>query len=49
MAKKQPNEKPKKKHHRIKKLMKLAVVAGAAYGVKKYLDSKKGFTKKPVR
>lgn len=49
MGKHKTNDKPKKKHHRIKKLMKLAVVAGAAYGVKKYLDSKKGFSKKPLR
>lgn len=48
MTKQQSSAKPKKKHHRAKKLMKLAVVAGAAFGIKKYLDSRKGFTKKSV-
>ncbi len=47
MAKQQSGA--KKKHHRVKKLLKLAAVAGAAYGVKKYLDSRKGTGSKPVR
>lgn len=29
---------PKKKHHRLKKLVKLAAMAGAVYGAKKLWD-----------
>lgn len=38
--------KPKKKHHRLKKLVKLAAVAGAVYGAKKLWDQQ--HKKKPV-
>lgn len=31
---------PKKKHHRLKKLVKLAAVAGAVYGAKRLWDRK---------
>lgn len=47
--KEQRTKQQQKKHHRIKKIMKLAMVTGAAYGVKKYLDSRKGFSSKTVK
>lgn len=41
MAKNVKNRKKPKKHHRFKKLVKLVVLAGAAYGAKKYWDNRK--------
>jgi len=41
MAKKHTSQRPAKKHHRVKKLVKLALVAGAAYGVKRWLNQRK--------
>lgn len=48
MAKKSATATPKKKHHRMKRLVALAALAGAAYGAKKYLDSKNRFRAKKV-
>lgn len=42
------SEPAKKKHHRLKKLAGLALLATAAYSVKKYYDSKKTFKKKAL-
>jgi len=39
--KKASPEQPKKKSHKGKKLLKLAVLAAAAYGAKKLYDAKK--------
>ncbi len=48
MAKKNSAVTPKKKRHRMKKLVALAALAGAAYGTKKYLDSRSTFRAKKV-
>ncbi|MBI4426694.1 MAG: hypothetical protein HY567_03890 [Candidatus Kerfeldbacteria bacterium] len=48
MGKKAKSEAPKKKkHHRFKKLVKLAVLAGAAYSAKKIWDQQRGRKKSP--
>ncbi len=41
MAKQQTGQ-PKKRHHRVKKLVKLALLAGAAYGAKRVWDKRQG-------
>ncbi len=46
MAKNASQAAPKKKHHRLKKLVRLAAVAGAVYGAKKLWDQQ--YKKKPV-
>ncbi len=40
MAKNTSQAAPRKKHHRLKKLVKLAAVAGAVYGAKKLWNRK---------
>lgn len=42
-------EQPKKKHHRLKKLVKLAAVAGAVYGAKKLWDSQQRKTPRSAK
>jgi hypothetical protein len=48
MAKKNTPKEPKKKHHRMKKLVAFAALAGAAYGAKKLVDSRRAFRAKKV-
>jgi len=48
MAKKNDAMTLKKKHHRMKKLVALAALAGAAYGAKKLADSRRSFRAKKV-
>ncbi len=43
MAKKNTPVAPKKKHHRMRKVVALAALAGAVYGAKKLSDSRKKF------